>query len=249
MKGWLEEALASFVLSPEAEEYLLARGLREERVRDLGVVVWDPEVVGSDAPDRVFREGDGEKHHGHGRRGERLRGRLCTPMRSPCGDLLGFEARAWDGKKRVSQYLLPEAAWNPVFIGLTPAAMRRLWDGGDVWVGEGLFDMGALEHVVPPTDVVLATLRARVSDAHARFFRRFCRGWVNMVYDNDETGRRQTTGYVDAVTGRRVWGALEVLGRVGAKARDVPYRGGKDPGEIWERQGAAGLRRAFGDIF
>ena len=69
-----------------------------------------------------------------------------------------------------------------------------------------------------------------------------------MVYDNDETGRRQTVGYVDTVTGKRRWGALDVLRRVGVKARDVPYRGGKDPGEIWEKQGTAGLRRAFGNL-
>jgi hypothetical protein len=161
--------------------------------------------------------------------------------------LLGIEARTWGvgETKKLSQILLPEADWNPVFIGLTPSTMGKLWEGCDVWVVEGVFDLGAVEHVAPKKDVVLATLRARVSDRHCAFFRRFLRGRVNMVYDNDETGRRQTLGYIDPSTGKKRWGALDLLGRVGVEARDVPYRGGKDPGEIWERQGTEGLRRAF----
>lgn len=245
MKAWLDDALASFPLPEDAEGYLLGRGIQEHRIRDLGIVVWDPSVLVSDAPDPVFREGDGGKLRGHGRRGERLAGRICTPIRSPLGSLLGMEARSWNGEKRVSQYLLPEAKWSPVFIGMTPTTMQKVWDGGTVWVVEGVFDMGAMEHVIPSEDVALATLRAHVSDRHAEFFRRFCRGWVHMVYDNDETGRRQTHGYVDAVTHKRRWGALEILSRVGVHARDITYRGGKDPGEIWDHGGVEGLRRAF----
>lgn len=250
MRDWLEAALASFSLPEDAEGYCLGRGLKEERIRDLGLVVWDSRVLTTDAPDRVFREGepgvDGKKRGKYGRRGERLDGRLCTPIRSPRGRVIGFEARVWDGEKKVTQYLLPEAGWNPVFLGLTPATMRKIWDGGDVWVAEGLFDAGPMERVVPVKDVTLATLRARVSDTHATFFKRHVKGWVNLVYDNDETGRRQTHGYVDEATGKRRWGALEVLARVGVRARDVPYRGGKDPGEIYERRGTNGLRQAFG---
>lgn len=246
MHDWLDAALASFSLPGETEGYLLGRGIKEARIRDLGLVVWDSRVIGADAPDRVFREGDGQKGRGHGRRGERLNGRLCTPIRSPSGRLIGVEARAWQGEKKVSQYLLPEAGWNPVLIGLTPETMRRVWAGADVWLGEGLFDMGAMEHVVPEKDVAFATLRARVSDTHAVFLKRHCTGWVNLVYDNDETGRNQTLGYTDPVTGKHRWGALEVLKRVGVRARDVRYSGGKDPGEVWGRRGTTGLRQAFG---
>jgi hypothetical protein len=234
----LDAALATFSLSEDAEGHLLGRGVPESRVRDMGIVLWDSNILDGTAPDGGFREK-------HGSRGDRLDGRLCTPIRSPRGRLLGVEARTWRGEKRVSQYLLPEAAWNPVFVGLTESAMGRVWAGGSVWIVEGLFDLGALEHVVPGADVVLATLRARVSDRHASFLGRFCRKWVNLVYDNDETGRRQTHGWVDETTGRRRWGALEVLSRVGVRARDVPYRGGKDPGEIWEHVGTEGLRRSF----
>ena len=241
VKDWLESALASFSLSEDAEGYLLGRGVTEAKYRDIGIGLWDSGAITTPAPDPAFCARKG----GHGARGERLEGRLCTPIRSPRGALLGVEARTYTGDKRVTQYLLPEASWNPVFIGLTPTTMQKIWDGGDVWVVEGIYDMGALSHIVPSHDVVLATLRAHVSNQHAQFFRRFCRGYVNMVYDNDETGRKQTLGYVDAQTNKRRWGALDVLSRVGVRARDIPYRGGKDPGEIWERRGLTGLRAAF----
>lgn len=246
MREWLETALMSFSLSEDAEGYLLGRGVRESRIRDIGICVWDSRALSTDAPDVLFREGDGEtRKGGHGRRGERLNGRLCIPIRSPRGSLIGIEARTWQGDKRVTQYLLPEANWNPVFIGLTPAVMQKVYAGGSVWVGEGLFDAGPLEHIIPSQDVALATLRARISDRHATFFRRFCRGWVNMVYDNDKTGRDQTVGYTDAATNKHRFGALEILSRVGVRVRDIPYRGGKDPGAIWDQGGVVGLRHAF----
>ena len=240
MKAWFEAALASCRLSEEQEGYVVGRGLTFNRVADLGVVGWDADAPDDFAPDEDFRER-------HGGRGQRLDGNLAFPLRSPTGELIGVEFRRWD-RKQVSQHLLPPASWNPVFVGLTPSAMRRLWDGGDVWIVEGVFDMGAMENVVPSRDVVLGTLRARLSDAHVDFLRRFCRGKVFMVYDNDETGRKQTHGYVDE-EGKHRWGALRKLERVKLPCRDVPYTGGKDPGQIWEQTGTPGLRRAFGTLF
>jgi DNA primase len=243
MREWLEEVLATFSLSEKAEGYVLGRGILEPRVRDLGLAVWDSKVVHSPAPDELFRD----PKKGMGPRGEKLNGRLCIPLFSPRGELIGFEARVWEGEKKLNQYLLPAASWNPVLIGLTPSTMRRIWEGGSVWLVEGVFDLGALERVVPTKDAVLATLRARVSERHVRFLHRFCKGTVNVVYDNDETGRKQVEGWVDEVTGRRRWGAIESLSRVGLRARDIRYRGGKDPGEIWENTGTDGLKRAFAD--
>ncbi len=51
-------------------------------------------------------------------------------------------------------------------------------------------------------------------------------------------------GYQHPDTGRRVWGVVERLERVGVRCRDVQYRG-KDPGDVWEVGGSPGLRRAF----
>jgi len=79
---------------------------------------------------------------------------------------------------------------------------------------------------------------------HIEFLRRFCRGWVHMVYDQDPTGRKATTGFRDD-TGKWTPGALDNLKRVGLRCEDVPYSGGKDPGEIWDKGGIAQLRTAF----
>lgn len=225
-------------LSEEAEGYLLGRGMREERISEIGVALWNSLRVTSDPPDSAFA-----KTLGH--RGVYVAGNLVFPLRAPHGDLIGVEFRAWRGEKKMRQYLLEESAWTPMFAGMTPSRMRRIWEGGDVWIVEGIFDAAALEHIVPSTDAVLGTLRARVSKAHAEFLSRFCRGTVHMAYDQDETGRNMTFGYTDATTKKRVWGALDSLRRVGVQCRDVPYTGGKDPGEIWDAGGIPALKHAF----
>lgn len=225
-------------LTEDAEGYLMGRGMRESRIAEIGVTVWDLARVPGNPPDPEFNKTLGY-------RGSFVAGTLAFPLRAPHGDLIGVEFRAWNGEKRMRQYLLPEAAWSPMFAGMTVPVMRRIWDGGDVWLAEGIFDVAALEHVVPPTDAVLATLRARVSKAHAEFLSRVCTGMVHMVYDLDETGRNMTHGYVDVTTKKKVWGALDTLRRVGVVCRDVPYSGGKDPGEIWDAGGIPALRNAF----
>lgn len=238
MRAWLEASLARMPLSEDAEGYLLGRGMREGRIAEIGVAMWDPTRAVGNPPDEGFA-----KTLGH--RGAFVAGTVAFPLRAPHGDIIGVEFRSWRGEKRMRQYLLPESAWTPMFAGMTPSVMRRIWDGGDVWVVEGIFDAAALEHVVPATDAVLGTLRARVSKAHSDFFSRFCLGTVHMAYDQDETGRNMTFGYTDATTKKRVWGALDSLRRVGVTCRDVPYSGGKDPGEIWDAGGVPALRHAF----
>jgi len=244
MKAWLQTVLNNRAdLPEEAEGYLLGRGMLEETIDRLGVGLWRPAEV--PAPDPSFKDRYGEKGLG-----EWIRGWLVYPFLSPRGAVLGFEARRWWGDKKISDYRLPSAMWNPVFIGLTPETLQRIWDGGDVWIVEGLFDMTALERIVPAKDVVLATLRAKVSDTHVEFLRRFMRSTatVHVAYDNDETGQKQIHGWTDEKTGKHRWGALERLQWVNVSCRAIPYRGGKDPGEIWEKTGTEGLRQAFAHV-
>jgi hypothetical protein len=238
MRAWLDSVLAAGRdLPPAVEGHLLGRGMREELSHALGMGLWkSPELV---APDSAFRER-------YGARGQYLDGRLVCPFLSPRGDLIGFEARSWRGEKRITDYRLREAAWNPVFLGLTPDAVARLYAGGNAWIVEGLFDLAALDRVVPPEDVILATVRAKLSHRHVGFLRRILHptALVNMVYDNDETGRKQTHGWVDDKTGKRRWGALEVLQHADLRCRDIPYRG-KDPGVVWDTGGQAALHETF----
>lgn len=230
MKRWLREALSSLSLSEDAEAYVLGRGLPEALVSDIGIGVWTPPPTS--APDSDFRGWHGS---------------LVVPTWSPRDEVVGLEFRAWgDRPKAVKKYHLPEARWIPTFVGLTPSTFRRIWDGGDVWIVEGVFDL-ALAHAVPDKDVVLATGGAALRKRHLLFLQRYVSStsFVHLVFDEDETGRRQATGFTDERTGKWVPGVPRRLERVGVRCRDVRYRGGKDPGEVWERSGTSGLRKAF----
>jgi DNA primase len=222
-------------LTESAEGYLLGRGLTEQAIVDLEIGIWEPT---SAAPMGDFRKR-------YEPAGQRIAGWLVCPLRDGRGGLLGFEARCMT-EKAVTEYKLPRAFWNPVFIGLS-RAMPRIWDGADVWIGEGLFDMGALEHIVPDRDVTLAALTAKINLHHVRFLSRFVRGTVHLVFDRDAKGRKATVGYTND-EGKWRRGAIDSMERVGIRCRDVGYRcppGCKDPGDIWEQYGDEGLRRAF----
>jgi hypothetical protein len=203
----------------------------------MGIKTWSP--LSEPSPDSNFIG-----RYGLQGLGENLDGFLVVPVLSPRGTLLGFEARSIY-KKEISDFRFPESNWCPFFLG-TKQALQKLWSGGDAWLVEGLFDLAPLEWVIPDSDAVLATVRAHLGKAQLLFLRRFCRGMVHMVYDRDATGRKATVGWVDE-TGRRRPGALDLLKKAGVRCRDVPYLGGKDPGEIWNLGGVPALRKAFSD--
>jgi hypothetical protein len=234
--GWLSEAVAKCALTSDMEEYLYGRGAQEATILDEGCVTWHR--LEEPSPDPVFAKR-------YGNFGERLEGFLVIPVRSPKGSFIGMEARNIS-VKYLSDWREVEAEWNPFMIG-TRRAVEKLWAGGDAWIVEGFFDKCPLEWVVPSGDAVLATVTAKLAIRHVEFLRRHCRGWVHMVYDRDEAGRRGSEGYADS-SNKRHWGALDALRRVGLKCRDVPYSGGKDPGELWDRGGVQALKAAFPTI-
>ena len=231
---WLDDSLSKMTLTEDVEEYLLGRGTKESTIESEGITTWKQtdDVI----PDQGFSDA-------YGSHGEKLNGYMVCPVRSPRGVLIGFEARNIH-KKIIMDYRLPESKWTPFFIG-TRSAIPKIWEGGDVWVCEGLFYKTALEWAVPQGDAVLATVTARLSGLHVEFLRRFCTGWVNMVYDNDETGRKATIGWTDAESGKYRFGALDSLKKAGLKCRDVVYSGGKDPGVIWDTGGLPAIMAAF----
>jgi DNA primase len=230
---WLSEHLPRLTLTEAHEGYFLGRGAKEESISGFAIKTW--QALEEDAPDPDFCERYGDK-------GERLGDWAIWPLFSPRGRVLGFEGRRIPEKK-VTRYLLPEAYWQPLWLGMSPEVMRRIWARADVWIVEGLFDLFAMEWVVPDGDVVLASLRAKLTDKHIEFLRRFCKGWVRMVYDNDEAGRHGVHDWF-ADNGKKRWGALTHLDRVGVRAVAVHYRG-KDPGELWNQGGVAGIKAAF----
>lgn len=231
--NWLSAHLPNLSLTEAHEGYFLGRGAKDTSIVSFGIKTW--QALPEAAPDQDFVNRYGEK-------GEQLGDWAIWPLFSPRGKVLGFEGRRLP-EKIVTRYLLPAAGWNPLWLGLTPETMERIWDGCDVWVVEGLFDLFAMEWAIPQGDVGLASLRAKLTDKHIEFLRRFCRGWVRMVYDNDEAGRHGVHGFIDD-RGKKRWGAIQRLDRVDVKAVDIPYRG-KDPGWIWDQGGVAGVRAAF----
>lgn len=231
---WLAEHLDRLTLDGDAYGYLLGRGGRPAELEVLKIKEW--ETARTPAPSAEFRKR-------YGSRGEALRDHVVIPLLSPLGDLLGIEARSYREKK-ISEFRCPEAAWNPVCIG-APGALKAMWEGGSVWVAEGVYDMMALGWALPQGDAAVATLRAGLAASTVQFFARYCTANVYMVYDNDPTGRKATHGWVDEATGKYRRGALQLLKAAGVRALDYPYRG-KDPGEVWSAGGREALLREFG---
>ena len=239
MRDWLHQEILRAATDPpeDLEGHVMGRGLPEGLMREMkvGLCLRSEES----APDPVFRKRNGDFN-------QHRAGWLSIPLWSPRGKVIGVEYRRWDGEKEMRDYRLPESKWVPVFIGLTPSALQKIWDGGDVWIVEGVFDM-ALAHVVPEGDAVLGCGTARLSRNQTNFLARFLSPYarVHVVFDEDETGQRMVTGYEDPKTGKWVTGVLDWLKRVQVNSRHVRYRGGKDPGEIWDAGGKPALRKAF----
>ena len=168
MRAWLEGVLESGRhLTEEAEGYLLGRAMRRETIHRLGMSLWT--TPANESPDDDFNE------RYKVRRGRSyLDDRLVCPVLSPRGDLIGFEARTWQGDKYITDYRLPEADWNPFFIGLVPETMEKVWNGGDVWIVEhGAGHEAQLESALRVDDTTLPDLELEpVCQARRRLRRR-----------------------------------------------------------------------------
>lgn len=223
MQKWVEDAIEP--LSEEAEGFALGRGLPSTLLAELGIGLWRPPAVAS--PDSSYAARYGDK-------GEGVADWLAIPLYAPQGRLVGVTYRRWEGPKEVLKFRLKGSAKVPIFEGLNPASLGRLWRGGDVWLVEGIFDL-SLSHVIPTSDCILACGTARLTNPQTLFLQRFLgRGRVvHVVFDEDAIGREKGGE------------AVKRLDRVGVRARHVRYRGGKDPGEIWERGGKSALAMSF----
>lgn len=210
------------VLSPAARAYLMGRAATPEVIETWGLVTFD-------CPLEPCPQENLHKHHG--KYFDRYEGKIVYPLRSPSGRFLGFESRSIDHKD-YDQYLLPESRWNPLWIGM-PYAMGPIWDGEDVIVVEGGFDVFAMLHVAGDRAVV-GSGTAHLSWKQTEFLRRWVRGRVHMAYDRDDAGRK---GIADA---------LKTLSSRGVQCSELRYgNAGDDPGSIWDRGGGAALRESF----
>lgn len=223
MRKWIADAVQRGSLQEASEIYLYGRGCKPEVLQGMGFFNWNPRDL-DPAPDQDFTKK-------YGPRGERLRGWLIWPLYTPRGILAGFEGRATTGKV-ISCYLLsPEYHWNSAWIGM-PQGMARLWAGGAAWIVEGLFDLLPMQWIVPEQDAVLASRRAGLTEDQMNFLIRFASS-VNMVYDRDAAGKRES------------WKAMKALRAVGVRCQEIRYGGGKDPGVVWDAGGVVALQENF----
>lgn len=237
MSNWIQTLIDSLGLSESTTDYLYARGTKDETIMGERIKSWDPSVLKKvqSPPDFsnkiLYRESVIPPDS------------IMFPYWSPRGDPIGVMFRSIQTKD-FFDYRIPDSGHHPFFLGLR-MGFESVWSGGDVWITEGFFDKTAIEWVVPPTDAVLSTSRARLSPVHVEFLRRYCKGWVHVVYDMDETGKKAANGWTDQITGKRRFGATELLTKAGVKNRSITFSGGKDPGQIWDNGGAVAVRSVF----
>lgn len=236
MREWLEDSL--YDLTEDQETYLLGRGVLREEIGNVNFQSWCPEkpcpMKTTEGKDFVKRFGE----YGH-----RLKDLLMTPLYSPASKLIGVEGRSIDGNKTIMRVLSFESKWCPIWIGLGKAEMLRIWNGYDVWIVEGVFDLTTLRAIMPHV-VVLGSLRANLTKKHLEFLSRFVKGTIYVAYDNDETGQKAMYGHFDP-NGRRQQGVIEKINKLRLNAVPVRYKGGKDPNEIWQQGGYDQVRKSF----
>lgn len=238
MKTWLHDALqiAAGHIPEEAMGYCLGRGLPEPFMQECRIGMWA--LSESPCPDPEYTRRFGPH-------GEAVLGWLSVPVWAPSGKLLGVEYRRWRGEKGVMKHFLPPSKWTPTFYGMTPTSLSHIWDGADIWLVEGVFDL-AIIHALPRRAVALACGGAHLSSDQVNFLSRFMQPQANvyLAFDEDATGRGMADGRTDA-TGGFHKGARQRLEDVNLRVQTVRYRGGKDPGAIWEAGGKPALQAAF----
>jgi DNA primase len=222
VKTWLEKALDQSSLSEDGRDYLWGRGADDATIKEWGIVNFvcplDP------CPDENL-------HRAYGPHFERFEDKAIYPLTTPSGSLLGFDSITVGEKDHV-RFLLPESKWNPVWIGIQ-RGMPQIYEGSDLIVVEGRFDVFALYHIAPDK-AVLGSGPAHLSRHQYEFLKRWAKGDVIMAYDNDAPGRKGTAE------------SLKRLRSCGVKCREASYGNpGEDPGSIWDRGGIKALQQAF----
>lgn len=222
--NFLQKHLNTLSLSETHSQYLSKRGVDQNS--SVKFSTWTP--MGFKSPCNRFT-------HSFGENGFKIKNQIVYPIYSPRDEILGIEAqkREEDGSKRVFQYRTDSSQWNPYFLN-SKKAFQSLWDGCDLWIVEGVFDLIALEKAIPPCDTVISTLRAGMDQISmqmiSRYFKRPSK--IYIAYDNDETGIKKSK-----------WLRNEFLKR-NVDCEIWKYRG-NDPNEVWSKGGDHALRRMF----
>ena len=218
---WLEDALRQCSLDEEHEDHLLSRGVARHDLEREGVVTFQPPV--EPCPHMLWTS----KYGSHL---DFFEGKVIFPMRTPLGELIGFEWRDGNLKKK---FFVSENETRPVFLGM-PFEMKMLWKLRKVALVEGAISRYVLKRVLPLP--VLGTATANVSEPQLSFLERFA-DTVFCFFDMDKAG---DLGFFSLRKKMRRNDLHLERVRFGVT--------GEDPADIWDRGGMPLLEKTFGGL-
>lgn len=217
VSSWIDElvAYAAGQVGERELEVLLGRGVSEAQIQRYRIGHLN-EALPASAP----------KHFAEWAR-NKLDDVFVLPLTTTLGETRGLQLRHVDrAKSGYQDYFLPRR--EACLFGLAEA-MDAMWQTRSVFLVEGAFDLFPVQRAVPN---VVATLTARTAHQMVRVMRRTVKD-VFLGYDMDPPGRA---------------GCAQFQSRYGPEFRvhvvSWPAVNGdqvKDPGELWEAWGDAGL--------
>jgi DNA primase len=216
-----------------AREYLAGRGISEETARRfrLGVAPadlhWLHRFLRSKHYSKDFLAESGLFSRKHPTISI-FAGRLMFPITDRRGRTVAFGGRSMDGRE--PKYInSPETRLfhkRATLFGLSEA-VKQIRSEGEVLLSEGYFDVLSFFEAEIPRAV--APLGTSLTEEHVKVLNRFT-DRVTLVFDDDEAGVRAA------------YKAIQMLERSGLEARVLTPQGGKDPGEILEKEGRRALQ-------
>lgn len=181
-----------------SRSYLQDRGVTKEQVEQFGIGYipedsWPPHVEGGSTDRDRYRNWSGK--------GGRLKDKLIFPVRNPVGDLMGIEVRTPSHEvKDYSKFYLEHSEAEARMFGVHEA-VDSIWETGDVFLCEGLFDHLVLNHCY---DCVVCTLTARISQRQMTFLHRMAQE-VYLAFDMDDMGQKSFDMLVNEYTDDFEW--------------------------------------------
>jgi hypothetical protein len=212
----MEEIKACFRRVTEEDtliyDYCLGRGFKEEWFEEYKVLKWVPPVTPIKNEDfcATFLS-----------RGERLANCVIFPFFNHRGEFVGFESRNILVKYQTKFKFQDDL----VVFGVNSNSFDKIWDGCNIWVVEGIFDLIALKWIIP--DLIFSTGTASFSRGFLSLLNRyFNRDYVvNILYDNDKAGIR----------GSEI--SVQKLQKINITSRRFFVQDLKDPGDLWDKYG------------
>lgn len=113
-----------------------------------------------------------------------ITGKVILPVKDPLGNIVGLHTRSPSHEnKDYMKFYLQSSKSSPRFFGVEQA-MPSIWETGEVYICEGLFDLFPLQRIHSNT---ICTLTAKISYNQTKFLKRFA-DTVKFAFDNDEQG-------------------------------------------------------------